>query len=184
MRSPGKAAAQHFLQAQLQHLALQLLGALFGAPAQLLDLPGHGRDLGLAFQYLELERLLGFGPGLVAHGGERRSHPFLDGELQFAPGLVELAGATQGVGLGRLGFGELGVPLAQRLGKGRRAVGLRLERSRRFGPGLRGRSGRDRGAQGLQPGRDLGVDAGPRLGQRGPFARQGLPLGGDQRRGE
>src|SRR6266702_3152747 len=86
-----KMVTEERFQFELQGFALQLLGTLFGAAAELFDLPVHAGDLGLLLGDLRLERVLGVKLRLVAHGSKRLLDLRLDRELDFPPGVVELA---------------------------------------------------------------------------------------------
>jgi hypothetical protein len=59
------------------------------------------------------QRFLGLLFRLVAHGAELGLNLFLDGQVHLTLGVVELALLSDQVGLGLLGFGQLGVALPQ-----------------------------------------------------------------------
>ncbi|MGB3506035.1 MAG: hypothetical protein WBA37_11710 [Xanthobacteraceae bacterium] len=65
-------------------------------------------DPKVAFGDLGLEAGLSVALGLMVHRGEGLVHPLLHRELEFAPGVVELARLAQHRGLGLLRFRQLG----------------------------------------------------------------------------
>jgi hypothetical protein len=106
---------QQRFEGELLDLALQLLRTLLGLASQILDLSLHGGDL--LFLLADPQGQGGFGLllGLIADGTKLRLHLLLDRQLHLALGVVELALLSDQVGLGLLGFGQLGVALPQHL---------------------------------------------------------------------
>jgi hypothetical protein len=100
-----EAAAELGFEFDLERFALQLLRALFGLAAQLLDLALHAGDLGFLFGDFGFERVFGLDPGLVVNGGEVLLHPLLHRELDLPFGIIDFALLAHDLGL--LGLGEL-----------------------------------------------------------------------------
>jgi hypothetical protein len=93
------------------NLALQLLRTLLGLAPQIFDLPLHRGDLFLLLADPEGQGGFSLLFCLVANGTQFRLHLLLDGQVDLALGVVELALLLDQVGLGLLGFGQLAEPM-------------------------------------------------------------------------
>ena len=146
------------------NFALQLLRALLGFTFQVLDLPLHRGDLLFLLSDPQGQSRLGLLLRLVANGGQLGLHLFLDGQVDLALGVVEFALLSDQVGLGLLGFGQLGVPLPEHFVE----VGDFLCPCVQIGLdkalGLQGLSDRDLAAFLVEPRGHFGVDGLPGRG--------------------
>jgi uncharacterized protein len=90
---------------------LQLLRALLGLAFEVLDLPLHRGYLLFLLPNPQVESCPGLLLCLVANGRQLSLHPVLDGQIDLAFGVVEVALLADKVGLSPLGVGQFGVPL-------------------------------------------------------------------------
>jgi hypothetical protein len=90
-----------------------VLRALFGLAPQVFDLALHRGDLFLLLPHPEGQGGFGLLLGLVADRPQFGLNLFLDGQVHLALGVVELALLLDQVGLGLVGFRQLGVALLQ-----------------------------------------------------------------------
>jgi hypothetical protein len=103
-------------------------------------------------------RALGLLLRLVANCGQLGLHLFLDGQVDFALGIVEFALLSDQIGLGLLRFSQLGVPLLEHFGQVGDFLGPGFEVCRYQALGLLSLGSGDLATFLVEPRSNFGVD--------------------------
>ena len=100
----GEFGGKEGFELEFKDFALELLGTLFGAAFEVLDLFLHGGEGLVFFCEFQAEAFFGVFLGFVAGDGEGGLDAGFDGEIHFAFGIVEFALFGAGAGPGPSGL--------------------------------------------------------------------------------